>query len=161
MAAITGAERIAQERGEPIGMSIGYQVRLESLNSSQSTCVLCTHGVLLRTLMGLKGNGPVSNITHIIMDEIHERDKNADFLLIELRRMIQSGHLQRLVIMSATIDLDFFVAYFREKADINPAIISIEGRTGTVERYFLDDVYTIPSCQKHITGIFNFNSLFL
>ena len=35
-----------------------------------------------------------NNITHIIMDEIHERDKNADFLLIELRRMIVSGHLQ-------------------------------------------------------------------
>lgn len=105
------------------------------------------------------------------MDEIHERDKNADFLLIELRRMIVSGHLQlgfrdetrldleqdfsnpykRLVIMSATIDLEFFIEYF-QKENITPAVASIEGRTGTVERYFLEDIYTIPSCAKHMDG---------
>lgn len=92
LAAISGAQRIADERGQELGIDIGYQVRLESRNSSTTNCVLCTHGVLLRTLMGSKtSNGDsVANITHIILDEVHERDKFADFLLIELRRMINS-----------------------------------------------------------------------
>ena len=101
--------------------------------------------------MGLKSNDGrlIGNITHIIMDEIHERDKNADFLLIELRRMIRAGLLQRLVIMSATIDLEFFVDYFK---DANPAVIGIEGRTGIVNRHYLEDLASIPNCYKHITG---------
>ena len=53
--------------------------------------------------------------------------------------------------MSATIDLEFFIEYF-QKENITPAVASIEGRTGTVERYFLEDIYTIPSCAKHMDG---------
>lgn len=54
LAAISCAQRIAAERGEEVGTEIGYQVRLESKNSSTTSCVLCTHGVLLRTFMGCK-----------------------------------------------------------------------------------------------------------
>ena len=62
-----------------------------------------------------------------------------------------SGQLKRLVIMSATIDLQFFISYF-EKLAITPEVISIEGRTGTVDRFFLNDIYAIPECQKYIDG---------
>ena len=64
------------------------------------------------------------------MDEIHERDKFADFLLIELRQMIKNNSLKKLILMSATIDIDFFVGYFKE-ININPTVVKVEGRTGT------------------------------
>lgn len=63
-------------------------VRLESKFFPTNTCILCTHGVLLRTLMGCKQQEDrkiENNLTHVILDEIHERAKFADFLLIEDR----------------------------------------------------------------------------
>ena len=55
LAAISCADRVANERGEVVGKgAIGYQVRLESTTSPKNSCILCTHGVLLRTLMGCK-----------------------------------------------------------------------------------------------------------
>ena len=54
--------------------------------------------------------------------------------------------------MSATIDVDFFINYFR-KENIEPNVITIKGRTGTVTSYYLEDIYkTIPGCQKYIDG---------
>ena len=55
--------------------------------------------------------------------------------------------------MSATIDLNFFIDYF-VKGNIKPNVISIEGRTGVVDRFFLDDIFAqIPECEQHIRGL--------
>ena len=78
-------------------------------------------------------------VSHVILDEIHERDKNADFLLIELREMLKTGELNRLVLMSATIDVDFFKAYF-EKEGIQAEAVFVEGRTGQIIEKSLEDV---------------------
>ena len=76
-------------------------------------------------------------LSHVILDEIHERDKFADFLLIELREMIKSGKLEKLVLMSATIDVHFFLRYF-QCANITPKLVQVDGRTGTIEHLFLE-----------------------
>lgn len=61
--------------------------------------------------------------------------------------------LDKLIIMSATIDLNFFIDYF-VKGNIKPNVISIEGRTGVVDRFFLDDIFAqIPECEQHIRGL--------
>ena len=83
----------------------------------------------------------VSNLTHVILDEIHERDKFADFLLIELREMVKAKTLKKLILMSATIDLDFFVKYF-QRENIEPSIVEVEGRTGQVDQWFLEDIFS-------------------
>ena len=57
--------------------------------------------------------------------------KFADFLLIELREMIKNNKLQKLILMSATIDLQFFVDYF-VRENIVPNVVEVEGRTGQV-----------------------------
>ncbi len=72
ISAITVSERVAAERGEPLGDAVGYTIRLESKGSGQSAVMFCTNGVLLRMLTG---GSDLRDVTHVIVDEIHERDK--------------------------------------------------------------------------------------
>jgi hypothetical protein len=89
-------------------------------------------------------------VSHVILDEIHERDKNADFLLIELREMLKSGELNRLVLMSATIDVNFFRNYF-ESEGIQTEAVSVEGRTGQIIEKSLEDVLEeYPAIMKSV-----------
>lgn len=54
---------------------------------AHSSLMFCTNGVLLRMLTGRHG---LQDVTHIVVDEIHERDKFADFLLIMVRKRLPS-----------------------------------------------------------------------
>ena len=76
---------------------------------AHSSLMFCTNGVLLRMLTS--GDG-LKDVTHIVVDEIHERDKFADFLLIMLRDLLPSQPQLRLVLMSATLDAALFTNYF-------------------------------------------------
>ena len=84
------SDRVATERGEELGQSIGYSVRFESmLPRPYGSVLFCTVGVLLRKLeAGLRG------VSHVIVDEIHERDINTDFILIVLRDMVGSKEIK-------------------------------------------------------------------
>ncbi|CAH2311359.1 ATP-dependent RNA helicase A isoform X1 [Pelobates cultripes] len=130
ISAVSVAERVAYERGEEIGKSCGYSVRFESMLPRPHASVLfCTVGVLLRKLeSGIRG------ISHVIVDEIHERDINTDFLLVVLRDVIQTFPDIRVILMSATIDTSMFCEYF-----FNCPIIEVFGRTFPVQEYFLED----------------------
>ena len=68
---------------EKVGGTIGYQIRLESCVSTKTLATFCTYGVLLRSLCG--GLEMLESLTHIIIDEIHERDAMSDFLLTVIR----------------------------------------------------------------------------
>lgn len=85
ISAVSVAERVASERLEEIGESVGYSVRFESrLPRPYGSILFCTVGVLLRKLeSGLRG------ISHVVVDEIHERDINTDFLIVLLKDMLQ------------------------------------------------------------------------
>ncbi|EMP34463.1 ATP-dependent RNA helicase A [Chelonia mydas] len=86
-------------------------------------------GVLLRKLeAGIRG------ISHVIVDEIHERDINTDFLMVVLRDVVEAYPEIRVILMSATIDTTMFCEYF-----FNCPIIEVYGRTYPVEEYFLED----------------------
>ena len=65
LSALSVAERVAAERGEKIGQTVGYQIRLESRVSPKTLLTFCTNGVLLRTLMG--GEHSMSTVTHVIV----------------------------------------------------------------------------------------------
>ena len=81
--AISIAERVAQERGENVGSSVGYQVRLDSKLPRDSGSILyCTAEVVLRWL---RTNPKLFGVSHIILDEIHERDQMSDFLMAILK----------------------------------------------------------------------------
>lgn len=89
LSAISISERVAQERNEILGQTVGYQIRLESKISPSSNLIYCTNGVLLRCLMSDQPEVVFKHITHVIVDEVHERDKFSDFLLISLKRAMQ------------------------------------------------------------------------
>ena len=89
-----------------VGDLVGYQIRLESSTSPNTLLTFCTNGVLLRTLMG--GLEALSSVTHIIVDEIHERDKFSDFLLTVLRDALKKFPKLKLLLMSATVDSELF-----------------------------------------------------
>lgn len=78
ISAISVSERIAAERCEDLGQSVGYSVRFESvLPRPYASILFCTVGVLLKKLeSGLRG------VSHVIVDEIHERDVNSDFIMV-------------------------------------------------------------------------------
>ncbi|XP_022167135.1 dosage compensation regulator [Myzus persicae] len=138
ISAISVADRVAFERKEDIGLSVGYSVRFDSIFPRPYGAILfCTVGVLLRKLEnGMRG------ISHIIVDEIHERDVNSDFLMVVLKDMIYNYPDLRVIFMSATINTDMFSNYF----NCCP-VIDVEGRCYPVKEYFLEDIVQILNYQ--------------
>ncbi|XP_038072672.1 3'-5' RNA helicase YTHDC2-like isoform X2 [Patiria miniata] len=132
LSALSIAERVASERGESIGQTVGYQIRLESRVSPKTLLTFCTNGVLLRTLMA--GDHALQSVTHVIIDEVHERDRFSDFLLIQLREiLVRQKHL-RVILMSAALDTELFIRYFN-----NCPLLSVPGKIFDVEELFLED----------------------
>ncbi|CAD5121886.1 DgyrCDS10347 [Dimorphilus gyrociliatus] len=131
ISAISIAERVSYERCETLGTSVGYSVRFESvLPRPFGSMLYCTIGSLLRKLEnGMRG------ISHVFVDEIHERDLNTDFLLVILRDMVRSYPQLRVVLMSATVDTSLFTDYFG-----SVEIVQVHGRQHPVTRYFLEDI---------------------
>ncbi|KAL9448427.1 hypothetical protein AB3S75_015835 [Citrus x aurantiifolia] len=142
IAAISVAERVADERCEPSpgsdGSLVGYQVRLDSARNERTKLLFCTTGILLRKIAGDKN---LTGVTHVIVDEVHERSLLGDFLLIVLKDLLekQSAHdtpKLKVILMSATVDSNLFSRYFGDCP-----VITAEGRTHPVTTYFLEDVY--------------------
>ncbi|KAE8717061.1 hypothetical protein F3Y22_tig00110065pilonHSYRG00310 [Hibiscus syriacus] len=131
ISAISVAARISSERGESLGETVGYQIRLESKLSAQTRLLFCTTGVLLRQLVQ---DPDLNDVSHLLVDEIHERGMNEDFLLIISRDLPRRPDL-RLILMSTTINADLFSKYFG-----NAPTIHIPGLTFPVAELFLEDV---------------------
>ncbi|XP_071694088.1 DExH-box ATP-dependent RNA helicase DExH5, mitochondrial-like isoform X2 [Rutidosis leptorrhynchoides] len=126
------SERIATERGEKLGETIGYKVRLEGKKGKNTRLAFYTSGVLLRRLLvdrNLKG------VTHVIMDEIHERGIDEDFLLTVLKDLLPCRPELKLVLMSATLNADIFSSYFGRAP-----VVQIPGVTHPVRTYFLENI---------------------
>ncbi|XP_004305853.1 PREDICTED: ATP-dependent RNA helicase DHX36 [Fragaria vesca subsp. vesca] len=151
ISAISVAERISYERGQSVGGDIGYKIRLESKGGKHSSVVFCTNGILLRILISSGGGRSktdasnketkrqdLSDITHIIMDEIHERDRHSDFMLAILRDMLPSHPHLHLILMSATVDAERFSQYFG-----GCPVIRVPGFTYPVKTFYLEDVLSI------------------
>ena len=91
LVAISVADRVAKERGETVGQSVGYTVRFESCAPELSGSItLCTIGLFLKKLQsGLVGNSAGSEwfniVEYTIVDEVHERDVDTDVMLVASR----------------------------------------------------------------------------
>ncbi|XP_010418749.1 PREDICTED: DExH-box ATP-dependent RNA helicase DExH6-like [Camelina sativa] len=138
ISAMSVSERISCERGESIGENIGYKVRLQSKGGRHSSVVFCTNGILLRVLVGKGSVSCVSDITHIIVDEIHERDCYSDVMLAIIRDLLPSNPHLRLILMSATLDAERFSGYFG-----GCPVVRVPGFTYPVRTLYLEDVLSI------------------
>ncbi|KAF7262750.1 hypothetical protein GWI33_004148 [Rhynchophorus ferrugineus] len=133
ISAISIAERVAEERAEVLGNSVGFQIRLEQTKPRERGSILfCTTGVLLKIM---ETDPALSEISHLIIDEIHERDVISDFLITVLKDVIHFRSDLKVILMSATLNADAFSRYYN-----NAPHIHIPGFTYPVTEYFLEDV---------------------
>ncbi|KAM9338343.1 3'-5' RNA helicase YTHDC2 [Symphorus nematophorus] len=141
LAAIAVAERVAAERGESVGQTVGYHIRLESRVSPKTLLTFCTSGVFLRTLMA--GDASLTTVTHVIVDEVHERDGLTDFLLTKMRDVLQKIPTLKLILSSAALDVDLFLQYFG-----SCPVIKFRGRQFEVKEFFLEDILRLTGFNK-------------
>ncbi|WP_395658522.1 ATP-dependent RNA helicase HrpA [Nocardioides sp.] len=124
IAARSVAERIASELGTELGDLVGYQVRFTDRTSKQSRVKLMTDGILLAEL---QRDRQLRRYDTIIIDEAHERSLNIDFLLGYLKRLLPKRPDLKLIITSATIDVERFAQHF------DAPVVEVSGRTYPVE----------------------------
>ncbi|CAK1553904.1 unnamed protein product [Leptosia nina] len=110
IAATSIAKRVAQERGWDVGGIVGYQVALENKTSADTRISYVTTGVLLQKLVNAKN---ANEYTHIILDEVHERGQEMDFLLLIVKKFVYTVSPKvKLILMSATFNVEAFSKYF-------------------------------------------------
>ena len=138
------ADRVSDERCSIVGDEVGYAIRGESRQKPGITKItFVTTGVLLRRLQTSGGSSDdivaaLADVSHVIVDEVHERSLDTDFLLILLRKVLMQRKDLKVILMSATLDAGVFERYFSRDSSVGR--IEIEGRTFPVDDYYLDDV---------------------
>ncbi|KAL7060938.1 hypothetical protein AAHC03_010121 [Spirometra sp. Aus1] len=153
ISAITVAERVASERGQELGEDVGYQIRLETVppRRRQGSLLFCTTGIVLQWFHSdplLKG------VSHIIVDEVHEREMLGDFLITMLKRIAPQRPDLRIVLMSATLNAEFFSSFFG-----GCPTFSIPGRLFPVKPLYLEDVLHLTKFQMDPADLDRFSKM--
>ncbi|UYG05301.1 ATP-dependent RNA helicase HrpA [Halomonas sp. LR3S48] len=134
LAARSVATRLAEELEVPLGEQVGYQVRFTDQTGDDTLVKLMTDGILLAET---RHDPELSRYEAIIIDEAHERSLNIDFLLGYLKRLLSRRPDLKLIITSATIDVERFARHFSlPGADGEPMpapVVAVSGRTYPVE----------------------------
>jgi ATP-dependent helicase HrpB len=103
LAARLSAARVASERGQRLGDTVGYSVRFEEVCGPKTRIRYVTEGVLLRRLLA---NPDLPGVTQVVLDEFHERSLLSDLLLVLLQRLRTRRPELGLTVMSATLDAE-------------------------------------------------------
>ncbi|KAI9655924.1 MAG: hypothetical protein M1831_004769 [Alyxoria varia] len=146
------ADRVAEERCVAVGGEVGYSIRGESKLGPDTRITFGTTGVLLRRLQTSGGSiedviASMADISHVFVDEVHERSLDTDFLLALLRDVSKRRKDLKIILMSATLDAGIFEKYFGGPNVVGR--VEIQGRTFPVQDYYVDDVV-------RMTGFSNF-----
>ncbi|HDL3659356.1 TPA: ATP-dependent RNA helicase HrpA, partial [Mannheimia haemolytica] len=143
IAARSVATRIAEELKSELGETVGYKVRFNDQVSENSLIKLMTDGILLAEI---QHDSYLNQYDTLIIDEAHERSLNNDFILGYLKQILHKRPDLKVIITSATIDVERFSKHFN-----NAPIIEVSGRTFPVEvRY-----RPIVEDQDQLQGILN------
>ena len=151
LAAVSAARRVARERGERLGASIGYQVwPWVELPEERGSVTFCTAGIFLEWMRSPLYASDSSaqehcldDATHIVVDEVHERDVNTDLSLVVLKRLLAErkakGNPIRVILMSAPIDPTPFQRYFPDDKGQPSKVIKVPSHGSPVRKHFLDE----------------------
>ncbi|XP_019725760.1 ATP-dependent RNA helicase TDRD9 isoform X2 [Hippocampus comes] len=143
------ARWVASQRKCTCGSLVGYQVGLEKMATEHTRLIYMTTGVLLEKLVAAKA---LTEYSHIFIDEVHERTVEMDFLLLIVRRLLNSNsRYVKVILMSATINCTQFAEYFSNpvRGKMSPAyVFEVEGAPYTIEDFYLDDLQDI--CQHNL-----------
>lgn len=160
LAAISIARRVAQERKElGVGGQVGYAVRFDTQAPKHPTekILFCTGGMLTRFLAHAdilssslssstsnndqRGGGLLSGVTHLVLDEVHERDIDTDIALLVAKQLMRHCGI-RLILMSATMDGSKVAEWYaRDGFSVGP-VISVREAGGLypITEAYLDDL---------------------
>ncbi|WP_268248434.1 ATP-dependent RNA helicase HrpA [Halomonas urumqiensis] len=137
LAARSVAARLAEEMRVPLGDQVGYQVRFTDQTGDDTLVKLMTDGILLAET---RHDPDLTRYEAIIIDEAHERSLNIDFLLGYLKRLTARRPDLKVLITSATIDVERFAEHFGQADDQGqhqPApVVEVSGRTYPVEVHY-------------------------
>ncbi len=125
LAARAVASRLAEELGTELGQGIGFQIRFQDNTAEHSHIKLMTDGILLAAI---QRDRYLNQYDTLIIDEAHERSLNIDFLLGYLRQLLPKRPDLKLIITSATIDVERFSRHFRDAP-----VVEVSGRSYPVE----------------------------
>lgn len=128
IAAHTVASRIAEELQSRLGEKVGYQVRFSDQSNEQTLIKVMTDGILLAEI---QHDRFLSRYDTLIIDEAHERSLNIDFLLGYLKQLLPRRPDLKVIITSATIDVQRFAKHFNDAP-----VIEVSGRTYPVEVWY-------------------------
>ncbi|CAK9783357.1 unnamed protein product [Cutaneotrichosporon oleaginosum] len=138
VAAMSVAQRVADEMDVQLGKQVGYSIRFEDMTEPGTTFLkYMTDGMLLREAM----NDPLlERYSTIILDEAHERTLATDILMGLLKEVARKRPDLKIIVMSATLDVEKFSKYF---GDTNPTgrapVVRVSGRTFPVETFFTQE----------------------
>lgn len=151
IAARTVATRIAEELQTPLGESVGYQVRFTDQASDNTHIKLMTDGILLAEI---QQDRFLSRYDTIIIDEAHERSLNIDFLLGYLKQLLPKRPDLKVIITSATIDVEKFSQHFN-----HAPVIEVSGRTFPVEVLYRPLLETANDDSENNNGVDMFSAM--
>lgn len=149
IAATSVARRVAEERAQQLQDMVGYHVRFDAkLPKHGGSITYCTTGILLQQLQH-SPDEVMDGISHLVIDEVHERDIMIDFLLIILKRVkaeraAAGKTTPKVVLMSATMDTELFANYFQSQVQGQGKVacpsLSVPGRTFPVREKHLEEI---------------------
>nr|CAD2187636.1 unnamed protein product [Meloidogyne enterolobii] len=128
VAAMSVANRVADELDVQLGQEVGYSIRFEDCVSDRTILKYCTDGMLLREAMN---NPLLEQYEVILLDEAHERTLATDILMGLIKEITKQRKDLKIVVMSATLDAGKFQNYFD-----NCPLLSVPGRTFPVEIFY-------------------------
>lgn len=131
VAAMSVAQRVADEMDVTLGEEVGYSIRFENKTSPNTMLKYMTDGMLLREAMN---DHNLSAYSTIILDEAHERTMATDILMGLLKEVAGRRPDLKIVIMSATLDARKFTKYFNDAP-----FLAVPGRTHPVEMFYTQE----------------------
>jgi len=128
VAAMSVAQRVAEEMDVKLGDEVGYSIRFEDKTSPKTLLKYMTDGMLLREAMN---DHNLSRYSTIMLDEAHERTMATDVLMGLLKEVVARRPDLKIIIMSATLDAQKFQRYF-----LDAPLLAVPGRTHPVEIFY-------------------------
>ncbi|KAK4165106.1 putative Pre-mRNA-splicing factor ATP-dependent RNA helicase PRP43 [Cladorrhinum sp. PSN259] len=134
VAAMSVAQRVANELDVQLGEEVGYSIRFENRTGPKTLLKYMTDGQLLREAMH---DPDMKRYSCIILDEAHERTLATDILMALLKEIAHRRSDLKIIVMSATLDAQKFQSYFSLRKEDPPApLLAVPGRTYPVEIFY-------------------------